>query len=105
MFGHKVRARSLSPAPGGPPLYSHDYLLEADEEDSEVNWVDEEEEEEDNEQDYGHTLRVTVSVPDEGASTVNHCELSPARLQQSRLSFFLSGLLVMALTVLWLAFI
>lgn len=97
----------MSPAPGGPPLYRHDCLLEEDEEDSEVYWVDKEEEEkeEEEEQAHGHTLKVAISVPDEGRSLVNQCELNPVRLKHSRTSFFLSGLLVMALTILWLAFI
>lgn len=97
----------MSPVPGGPPLYRHDCLLE-DNEDSEVDWVDddaEEEEEEEEEQAHGHTLRVAINVPEEGRSLDNPCELNPARLKHSRMSFFLSGLLVMALTMLWLAFI
>ncbi len=101
----------MSPAPGGPLLYRHDSLLEEDEEDSEVYWVDdeeeekEEEEEEEEEQAHGHTLKVAIRVPDEGRSLVNPCELNPGRLKHSRMSFFLSGLLMMALTMLWLAFV
>lgn len=99
----------MSPTPGGPPLYRHDCLLEEDEEDSEVYWVDddeeEKEEEEEEEQAHGHTLKVAISVLDEERSLVNPCELNPARLKRSRMSFFLSGLLVMVLTTLWLAFI
>lgn len=97
----------MSPAPGGPPLYRHDYLLEEDEEDSEVDWVDggDDEEEEEEEQAHGHTLKVAINVPEEGRSLDNPCALNPARLQHSRMSFLLSGLLVMALTMLWLAFI
>lgn len=93
----------------GPPLYRHDYLLEEDEEeeDSEVDWVDEGEDEEDEEEEqaHGHTVKVAIDVPDEGRSLENPCVLNPARIQPSRMSFFLSGLLVMALTMLWLAFI
>nr|XP_019946062.1 PREDICTED: protein 4.1 isoform X7 [Paralichthys olivaceus] len=110
LFGQKVRAYSLSPVPGGPPLYRQACLLEEDEADSEVAWVDdddeeEEEEEEEEEQGHGHTLKVAITVPDEGRSLVNPCELNPARLRQSRMSFFVTGLLVMALTILWLAFV
>lgn len=96
----------MSPAPLGPPLSRHDCLLEEDEEDGEVDWVDEEEDEmEEEEQAHGHTLKVAINVPDEKRSLVNPCELNPARLKHSRMSFFLSGLLLMALTMLWLAFI
>lgn len=49
--------------------------------------------------------KVSVNVLPERRSLENPCELNPARLQRSRMSFFLSGLLVMALTMLWLAFI
>lgn len=98
----------MSPVPVGPPLYRHDCLLEEDEEDSDFDWVDddeEDEEEEEEEQAHGPNLKVAINVPDEGRSLVNPCELNPARLKPSRMSFFLSGLLVMALTMLWLAFI
>lgn len=97
----------MSPAQGGPPLYRHDCLLEEDEEDCDVDWVDDddEDEEDEEEQAHSHTLKVAINVPDEGRSLVNPCELNPARLKHSRMSFFLSGLLVMALTMLWLAFI
>lgn len=96
----------MSPAPGGAPLYRYD-LLEDAEEDSEIDWVDEgeSEEEEDDEQIQGHTYKVAINVPDERRNLDNPCELNPARLQPSRMSFLLSGLLVMALTMLWLAFI
>ncbi|XP_042068910.1 protein 4.1 isoform X5 [Haplochromis burtoni] len=100
LFGQKVRACSLSPEPGG---YRRDWLLEEDEENSEVEWVDdgEEEEEEEEEQAHSHTLKVVVNEPHERGSLVTN----PTRLKHSRMSFFLSGLLVMALTMLWLAFI
>lgn len=94
----------MSPAPGGPPLYKHGCLLEDDEEDCEVDWVDEEVEEEEERAD-GHTLKVAVNVSDERRGLVNPRELNVARIKHSRMSFFLSGLLVMALTMLWLAFI
>lgn len=64
-----------------------------------------EEEEEEEEEAVGEGLKVTISVPEERAHLVNPCQLAPVRIQQSRMSFFLSGLLVMALTVLWLAFV
>ncbi|KAI9541910.1 hypothetical protein NQZ68_026374 [Dissostichus eleginoides] len=109
LFGHEVRAYSLSPTPVGPPLYRKDCLLEDDEEEVDWDWVDDddddEEEEEVEEQAHGHTLKVAINVPDERRSLVNACELNSARLKHSRMSFFLSGLLVMALTMLWLAFI
>lgn len=90
----------MSPEPGG---YRRDWLLEEDEENSEVEWVDdgEEEEEEEEEQAHSHTLKVVVNEPHERGSLVTN----PTRLKHSRTSFFLSGLLVMALTMLWLAFI
>lgn len=108
LFGQKVRSYSLSPAPGRPHLYRQTCLLEDDEDDSEVAWVDEDDEDEEEEEDdraFGHTLRVAVEVPIERRNLVNPCELNPARLRQTRMSFFLSGLLLMALTMLWLAFI
>lgn len=107
MFGHKVRAYSLSPVPRGPSLYRQHCVLEEDEEDSEVAWVDDDDDDEEEEEEQGHgpTLKVAIDVPDVGRSLVNPCEINPARLKHSRMSFFLSGLLVMALTMLWLAFI
>ncbi|XP_067366259.1 protein 4.1 isoform X3 [Channa argus] len=60
LFGNKVRAYSLSPAPRGRSLYTHDCLLEEDGEDSDVDWVDDEEEEEEEEQARGHTLKSPV---------------------------------------------
>lgn len=96
----------MSPAPGGPLLYKHCCLLEEEDEDSEIDWVDEEEEEDEEEdQAEGHTLKVAIDVPHERGSLVNPYELNAARIKHSRMSFFLSGLLVMALTMLWLAFI
>lgn len=86
----------MSPEPGG---YRRDWLLEEDEENSEVEWVDDGEEEE--EQAHSHTLKVVVNEPHERGSLVTN----PTRLKHSMMSFFLSGLLVMALTMLWLAFI
>lgn len=94
----------MSPEPGG---YRRDWLLEEDEENSEVEWVDdgEEEEEEEEGQAHSHTLKVVVNEPHERGSLVKSCEPNPTRLKHSRMSFFLSGLMVMALTMLWLAFI
>ncbi|XP_077403899.1 protein 4.1-like isoform X4 [Vanacampus margaritifer] len=110
LFGPKVRACSLSPTPGQSPLFRHGFLL--DDEDSEVQWVDEDEEEEEEdeeEQACGHTLEVAIRMPDEARRLDSSGEVSPSRLhthyRHSRMSFFLSGLLAMALTVLWLAFI
>lgn len=94
----------MSPAPGGPLLYKHGCLPEEDEEDSEVGWVDEEDDEEEEQAD-GQTLKVAIDVSNERRGLVNSCEQNVARIKHSRMSFFLSGLLVMALTVLWLAFI
>ncbi|XP_058474513.1 protein 4.1 isoform X1 [Solea solea] len=108
-FGPKVRAYSLSPVPGRPPLYRQACLLEQDEEDTDVAWVDEDDddEEDEGEEELGHgrTLKVDIDVPTVGRSLVNPCELNPARLKPSRMSLVLSGLLLMALTMLWLAFI
>ncbi|KAM6958722.1 protein 4.1-like [Aplochiton taeniatus] len=70
LFAHKVRILRGAPAPGGPPLLRQDCLLEEDEEEEE-----------------------------EDRHTSNPCQLRPAQLQQSRLSFLLSGMLVMALTL------
>ncbi|XP_077363260.1 protein 4.1 isoform X6 [Festucalex cinctus] len=108
LFGPKVRACSLSPTPGESPLFRHGFL--PDDQDSEVHWVDEEEEEEDEEeQACGHALEVAIGMPDEARRLDSTGEVSPSRLhshyRHSRMSFFLSGLLAMFLTMLWLAFI
>ena len=53
----------------------------------------------------GPTVRVSMPMPEEEWSVTNPCQLYPARLPQSPISVLLSGLLVMALTLLWLVFI
>lgn len=96
----------MSPAQGRPQLYREACLLEEDEEESEFDWIDEDgDDEEKDEQAHGHTLNVAVNVPDEGRSLVLSCEINPGRHKISQMSVFLSGLLLMALTMLWLAFI
>ena len=95
-------------APGGPPLRSHDYLLEEEEEDEEESDEYDEmdfEEEVEGKQASSHTVRVSVDLSEEDKNPLHPCDLAPAKLQQTRMSFFLSSLLVMALTLLWLIFI
>lgn len=60
------------------------------------------EEEYEEEKTHRHTLKVAIGEPEEGIA-VEPCELYPAR--QSQMSFFLSGLLLITLTMLWLVFI
>ena len=54
-----------------------------------------------------HTVRVSISVPEEegqwGVATL--CHTYPMVLQRARLSFLLSGLLVMVLALWWLILI
>ncbi|CAN9504187.1 unnamed protein product [Ophioblennius macclurei] len=110
LCGRQVRACSLSPTPKAAALLAHGCLLEEDELDSDVDWIDDDDEEEEEDKEgheevHDHTVRVAINVPEDQMSLVNPCELNPARLTLSQMSFFLSGLLVTALTMLWLAFI
>lgn len=122
----QVRGVRWGSAPGGPPLPPQKEEDEEDEEDCEIDFTDDDSydtEDEDVDDGYScydnsdgeqllpmqHTVRVSISFPDweeQGrwwSSTM--CQMYPMLLQPQRASFFLSGLLVVALTLWWLIFI
>nr|XP_046182569.1 protein 4.1-like isoform X3 [Oncorhynchus gorbuscha] len=107
LFEYQVRLQrqqqQASSAPGGPPLRHH--ILQEEE-----GYTSDDSEEEEEARGQGHTLRVSIDMPEEEdrAGGPSACQLYPAmlQLQPSHVSFSLmSGLLVMFLTLCWLVFI
>ncbi|KAL2080500.1 hypothetical protein ACEWY4_024293 [Coilia grayii] len=120
----QVRVR-WGPAPGGPPLPPEEEEEEEEEEDYDNDYTDDDDDDEYDDDDDGyyyhnnsdekqllsrqHTVRVSISVPDEEEEgqwwPATPCQMYPLVLPPQRVSFFLSGLLMIALTLCWLIFL